>query len=120
MNSSVTTDRAISVTSSWCLADQLQQQIEGPSKLVRWTVKGAGSATRSAVATAVDGAVATACASVLTDGKARRRVRRSGSAAQAADQHRVAAILREVGQQHRHRLADDPAAVGRQAVLGAQ
>src|SRR3712207_6207882 len=108
MNSSVTFDSAISVTSSLCLPMSCSSRSNGPSKLVSLTVKRDGAAS---------GAEASAAApvSLSTDAEPMRL-----SSLQAPDQDGVLAALVEVGEQDRDGLADDPAAVGGHAVLAAQ
>src|SRR4051795_7383930 len=103
MNSSVTADSAISVTSSLCLPISCSSRSKGPSKLVSRTVNRAGCPTAP-----------------LSTGTEPRRRAPLLVLAQPADEHGVLAVHLEVGQQDGDRLADDPAAVGGDAVLPAQ
>src|SRR5688572_26904395 len=116
MNSSVTFDSAISVTSSLCLPISCRSRSNGPSKLTRCTVKRDGAVPSSAPS---EGAVS-GTAPVLLLTAAEPRGPMVGSAPQSLDEDRVLASLVEVGEQDSDRLADDPAPVGGHAVLPAQ
>src|SRR4051812_3642052 len=126
MNSSVTFDSAISVTSSLCLPMSCRSRSNGPSKLVSLTVKRAGAASS---ASGADGA---APVLLLTDAERKRPSCRGppracewwgagGSLpAQPMDENRVVAALAQVGEDDGDRLTDDPATVGRDPVLATQ
>src|SRR5688572_27328381 len=108
MNSSVTFDSEISVMSSLCLLISCSSRSNGPSKLTRWTLKPLpddDSESGRSIGRSVE-------VSAMTD-----LLRGSP---EPLHQHRVGTVVDEVGQQHVDRLADDPPAVGRQAVLGAE
>src|SRR4051794_10327364 len=111
MNSSVTFDRAISVTSSLCLPISCSSRSNGPSKFASRTVKRPGAAPSA------PGAVGAAPVSLLTDAET---MRTASVALQSSHQHRVVAALLEVGEQHPDRLADDAPPVGRHTVPAAQ
>src|SRR4051812_12842606 len=128
MNSSVTFDRAISVTSSLCLPISCSSRSNGPSKLVSLTVKRAGAASEASEA-------AEPAPVLLTDAElmpgppagSRRELARGGGQegplslpAQPPDEDRVVPVLTEVGQQDRDGLADDAATVGGEPVLAAE
>src|SRR3954464_14852966 len=114
MNSSVTVDSAISVTSSLCLLISCSSRSNGPSKLVSRTVKRAGA---TAHALRVEGPPAGS-----------RREHASGGGqegafsltAESPHEDRVVPALPQVGEDDGDRLADDAPAVGGQPVLTAQ
>src|SRR4051794_7358338 len=110
MNSSVTFDSAISVTSSLCLPMSCSSRSKGPSKLVSLTVKRAGAAPSASEA------ADTAPVLLLTNAEPMR----PSAPPEPLHEDRVVAPLGQVGEDHRDRLADDPAAVGGHTVLRAQ
>src|SRR3954469_6543371 len=128
MNSSVTFDSAISVTSSLCLPISCSSRSNGPSKFVSLTVKRAGAASTASGAADAAPVLPLTGASVGGPPAGSRRELASGGGqegslslpAQAADQHRLVAALAQVRQQDRDGLANDAAAVGRDPVLSAE
>src|SRR5690349_2064834 len=112
MNSSVTFDSEISVMSSLCLLISCSSRSNGPSKLTRWTLNPLPddeSPSGSSVGRSIGRSVEVSAMTDLLRGSP-----------EPLHQHRVGTVVDEVGQQYVDRLADDPPAVGGQAVLGAE
>ena len=98
MNSSVTRDSETSVMSSLCLAIRLSSRSKGPSKLSSRTSKPASVPTSGPAVSVIQGS--------LLD--------------EPLDEQAVEAVLLEVGEHDRDRLAHHPAPVDREPVLAPE